>query len=100
MSTAKSAPPSGSSYTAPGKWLTSHVESVANGRRMSYWLYLPSQVPEEALATGLPDLKLQGKREIKVAAGDIVSLPVELSIAPEKPPQSNPSSSTTPPTHL
>lgn len=53
-STAKSAPPSGSSYTAPGKWLTSHVESAANGRRMSYWLYLPSQVSEEALATGLP----------------------------------------------
>jgi poly(hydroxyalkanoate) depolymerase family esterase len=51
---AKAAPPSGSSYTAPGKWLTSHVESAANGRRMSYWLYLPSQVPEEALATGLP----------------------------------------------
>ena len=39
-------------------------------------------------ATGLPDLKLQGKREIKVAAGDIVSLPVELSIAPEKLPSS------------
>jgi poly(hydroxyalkanoate) depolymerase family esterase len=53
-STAKSAPPSGSSSTAPGKWLTSHVESAANGRRMSYWLYLPSQVPEEALASGLP----------------------------------------------
>jgi poly(hydroxyalkanoate) depolymerase family esterase len=51
---AKAAPPSGSSYTAPGKWLTSHVESAANGRRMSYWLYLPSQVPEEALVTGLP----------------------------------------------
>ena len=53
-STAKSAPPSGSSSTAPGKWLTSRVESAANGRRMSYWLYLPSQVPEEALASGLP----------------------------------------------
>jgi poly(hydroxyalkanoate) depolymerase family esterase len=53
-STAKSAPPSGSAYTAPGKWLTSHVESLVNGRRMSYWLYLPSQVPEEALASGLP----------------------------------------------
>ena len=39
-------------------------------------------------AAGLPDLKLQGKREIKVAAGDIVSLPVELSIAPEKLPSS------------
>jgi len=51
---AKAAPPSGSAYTAPGKWLTSHVESAANGRRMSYWLYLPSQVPEEALASGLP----------------------------------------------
>lgn len=51
---AKSAPPSGNAYTAPGKWLISHVESAANGRSMSYWLYLPSQVPEEALASGLP----------------------------------------------
>ena len=35
-------------------------------------------------AAGLPDLKLQGKREIHVEAGDIVSMPVELSIAPEQ----------------
>ena len=35
-------------------------------------------------ASGLPDLKLQGKREIHVVAGDIVSMPVELSIAPEQ----------------
>lgn len=35
-------------------------------------------------ATGLPDLKLEGQREIRVDAGDIVSLPVQLSIAPEK----------------
>ena len=34
-------------------------------------------------ATGLPDLKLEGQREIRVAAGDIVSLPVQLSMAPE-----------------
>lgn len=53
-STARSAPPPGSAPTAPGKWLTSHVDSAANGRRMSYWFYLPSQVPEEALASGLP----------------------------------------------
>jgi len=39
-------------------------------------------------ASGLPDLKLQGKREISVAAGDIVSLPVELSVAPEQLPSS------------
>ncbi|MNN95380.1 Ubp3 associated protein Bre5 [compost metagenome] len=39
-------------------------------------------------ATGLPDLKLQGKREIRVAAGDIFTMPVELSIAPEKLPSS------------
>jgi Ubp3 associated protein Bre5. len=39
-------------------------------------------------ATGLPDLKLQGKREIKVAAGEIFSQPVELSSAPEKLPSS------------
>lgn len=35
-------------------------------------------------ATGLPDLRLEGQREIRVAAGDIVSLPVQLSVAPEK----------------
>jgi cytochrome c oxidase accessory protein FixG len=39
-------------------------------------------------AEGLPDLRLQGKREIKVAAGDIVSMPVELSSAPEQLPSS------------
>ena len=39
-------------------------------------------------ASGLPDLKLQGKREIKVAAGEIFSQPVELSMAPEKLPSS------------
>ena len=39
-------------------------------------------------ASGLPDLKLQGRREIKVAAGDIVSMPVELSSAPEQLPSS------------
>ena len=39
-------------------------------------------------AKGLPDLRLQGKREIKVGAGDIVSMPVELSIDPEKLPSS------------
>jgi cytochrome c oxidase accessory protein FixG len=39
-------------------------------------------------ASGLPELKLQGKREIKVAAGEIFSQPVELSMAPEKLPSS------------
>ena len=39
-------------------------------------------------ASGLPDLKLQGKREIKVGAGEIVSMPVELSSAPEQLPSS------------
>ncbi|MCF5671328.1 cytochrome c oxidase accessory protein CcoG, partial [Pseudomonas syringae] len=39
-------------------------------------------------ASGVPDLKLQGTREIKVPAGQIVSLPVELSSAPEKLPSS------------
>jgi polyferredoxin len=39
-------------------------------------------------ATGLPDLKLQGRREIKVPAGEIISLPVELSVAPEQLPSS------------
>jgi polyferredoxin len=39
-------------------------------------------------ATGLPDLKLQGRREIRVPAGEIVSLPVQLSVAPEQLPSS------------
>jgi cytochrome c oxidase accessory protein FixG len=39
-------------------------------------------------ATGLPDLKLQGRREIKVPAGDIYTQPVELSVAPERLPSS------------
>jgi polyferredoxin len=39
-------------------------------------------------AAGLPDLQLAGAREIRVAAGDIVSLPVQLSMAPEKLPSS------------
>jgi cytochrome c oxidase accessory protein FixG len=39
-------------------------------------------------AAGLPDLKLEGAGEIRVAAGDIVSLPVQLSMAPEKLPSS------------
>jgi len=39
-------------------------------------------------ASGLPDLKLQGRREIKVTAGEIFSMPVELSSAPEKLPSS------------
>jgi polyferredoxin len=39
-------------------------------------------------AAGLPDLKLEGAKEIRVAAGDIVSLPVQLSMAPEQLPSS------------
>jgi cytochrome c oxidase accessory protein FixG len=35
-------------------------------------------------ASGLPGLKLAGAQQVRVAAGDIVSLPVELSIAPEQ----------------
>ena len=35
-------------------------------------------------AEGLPGLRLEGAREIRVAAGDIVSLPVQLSVAPEQ----------------
>ncbi|MFO6198754.1 FixG Ig-like domain-containing protein, partial [Pseudomonas aeruginosa] len=30
------------------------------------------------------DLTLEGRRELKVAAGDILNLPMELSIEPEK----------------
>jgi cytochrome c oxidase accessory protein FixG len=39
-------------------------------------------------ATGLSDLKLQGRREIKVAAGEIFTMPVELSVSPERLPSS------------
>ena len=49
----RSAPAPATTNTAPGKWLTSRVES-ANGHRMSFWLYLPQNTPEEAVAQGLP----------------------------------------------
>ena len=42
---------------APGKWLLGHETVVLAGaspRRMSYWLYLPHTVPEDALREGLP----------------------------------------------
>ncbi|KAF1071592.1 MAG: hypothetical protein GAK45_00480 [Pseudomonas citronellolis] len=35
-------------------------------------------------AKGLDDLRLEGRKEIQVAAGDIVAMPVELSVDPEK----------------
>lgn len=38
---------------APGKWLTAHVLTVA-GQRMSYWLYLPNNLPERAQSKGMP----------------------------------------------
>ncbi|MEB0080257.1 cytochrome c oxidase accessory protein CcoG [Pseudomonas sp. CCI3.2] len=39
-------------------------------------------------ASGLPDLKVQGRREFKVAAGEIFTMPFELSSAPELLPSS------------
>jgi hypothetical protein len=48
----------------------------------------PARPHLRAGAAGLPDLKLQGRREDPVAAGDIVSMPVELSSAPDKLPSS------------
>ena len=39
-------------------------------------------------ADGLPGLRYQGKNEVHAKAGEIVSLPVELSIEPEKMPSS------------
>ena len=44
---------------APGKWLASHLSlpsgaGVATARRMSYWLYLPSHLPEQAARDGMP----------------------------------------------
>lgn len=39
-------------------------------------------------AEGLPDLRLQGRQEIHVAAGDIHTQPVELSVPPERLPAS------------
>ncbi|MCY1390425.1 cytochrome c oxidase accessory protein CcoG [compost metagenome] len=35
-------------------------------------------------AKGLDGLRLEGKQEVKIGAGDILSMPVELSIDPEK----------------
>jgi poly(hydroxyalkanoate) depolymerase family esterase len=37
---------------SPGKWLASHL--TASGHRMSYWLYLPNNIPDDALRNGLP----------------------------------------------
>jgi poly(hydroxyalkanoate) depolymerase family esterase len=43
---------------SPGKWLASHFAVPpgigTSGRRMSYWLYLPNNVPESAAIKGLP----------------------------------------------
>ncbi|WP_296000388.1 PHB depolymerase family esterase [Rugamonas sp.] len=44
---------------APGKWLAAHYTAPPQagalaGRRMSYWLYLPENVPQPALDSGLP----------------------------------------------
>lgn len=44
---------------APGKWLAAHYTPMPQigampGRRMSYWLYLPDHVPEQARNQGLP----------------------------------------------
>ncbi|HEX7986312.1 MAG TPA: PHB depolymerase family esterase [Duganella sp.] len=43
---------------APGKWLASHYPMPAGvgkpAQRMSYWLYLPDHVPEQAARKGLP----------------------------------------------
>jgi poly(hydroxyalkanoate) depolymerase family esterase len=37
---------------SPGKWLASHL--TAYGHRMSYWLYLPNNIPEPAARKGRP----------------------------------------------
>lgn len=39
-------------------------------------------------ASGLPDLKLQGKTHVAIAAGELLSVPIELSVAPEELPSS------------
>ena len=47
---------------SPGKWLASHL--TAYGHRMSYWLYIPKNIPEPALRQGLPLLvMLHGCRQ-------------------------------------
>jgi len=51
-STARPAPAPSSITTAPGKWLTSHVEGANGhriGQRMRYWLYLPNNRPEKGM---------------------------------------------------
>ncbi|MFA9215994.1 MAG: PHB depolymerase family esterase [Sphingomonadaceae bacterium] len=44
---------------APGKWLAAHLSlaagaGAASARRMSYWLYLPSQLPAAVTQDGIP----------------------------------------------
>lgn len=44
---------------APGKWLAAHYTPLPQigalpGRRMSYWLYLPDHVTEQARSQGMP----------------------------------------------
>jgi poly(hydroxyalkanoate) depolymerase family esterase len=58
------APPPSAARIAPspGKWLASHL--TAYGHRMSYWLYIPQNIPEPALRDGLPLLvMLHGCRQ-------------------------------------
>jgi poly(hydroxyalkanoate) depolymerase family esterase len=50
----KAAPSAAASSTvAPGKWLSGHAPT-ASGQRMSYWLYLPNNLPERAQRQGMP----------------------------------------------
>jgi len=43
---------------APGKWLASHYAMPAGvgtpARRLGYWLYLPNNLPDQAIRKGLP----------------------------------------------
>lgn len=56
----RAAPPPPVHHTppAPGKWLASHYAMPAGvgtrARRLGYWLYLPNNIPAQAIRRGLP----------------------------------------------
>nr|WP_315221836.1 PHB depolymerase family esterase [uncultured Duganella sp.] len=51
-------PPVHHTPPAPGKWLASHFAMPAGvgtrARRLGYWLYLPNNIPAQAIRRGLP----------------------------------------------
>ena len=70
---------------------TDHAQLQVDTPEGPYTLNTEWLVASDGARSGIRsmlDLKLEGAREIRVAAGDIVSMPVELSSAPEQLPSS------------